>query len=149
MGSLGMGRVGMEGSGLSTVRAAIKMVLNKADGTKVNLNQAVDSVVAYVESKDLDMGDPRAVKMIDMAIVKVTDAVGIGVNGKLIIKYRENLEEPLQIGDTINLSDANAPLPVKMPDAPYIRIRLEDAAVKTLWKFAGLELWGTKTGDRF
>ena len=134
---------------MSLAKAAIRMELTRIDGIKVNLNQAVDSLSAFVETKDLDFGDSRTAKSIDVVLLRILNGSGLSVNGRLIIKYRENPDGPLLVGATIALSDVSAPLDVRMPDAPFIRFRIEDTTVSTIWQLAGMEVWGSAEGERF
>lgn len=148
-------------------------------GGSITGNQTSDTTLAYLESVDLDMGDPMTLKHIQrIHLWMLGPRPNVETNMRIILKARNNLDQPHVVLATIPLYDLvrrwrkfkNADLPPNQDvgsdytsvddfrDYPiklhlkgyrFFRIRLEDAGVTEFWRFFGLSIYGKSTGARF
>ncbi len=128
-------------------RGIVRAVITR--GTqKFNLGQAVETLTAWVETKPLDLNDPRTVKNLDMLLVNLYEAVDL-TNLVVEIYSLEELDGTPVLQDTISLADGVDALPIRAEDAPYWIFRFEDTGVTSLWKLGGFEVGGDVVGERF
>ena len=118
------------------------------DSVQVALNTALDSATCFIETKDLDLGAPDFAKVLQQVYSEIegrTGAPGL----KLIIKYRDSLQDPLQELAPISLSSQKPGVNVRPPQAKYYRFRFEDDSISIIWKLSRMELFGQLGGRRF
>ena len=148
-------------------------------GDTITGNQTSDTTLSYLESVDLDMGDPMMLKHIQRIHLWMSGPrPNVETNMRIIIKGRNNLDQPLKVLAAIPLYELvrrwrkykNADLPPNQDigadytsvkdfrDYPiklhlkgyrFFRIRLEDEGVTEFWRFFGLAIYGSKRGSRF
>lgn len=145
-----MVRVGTVRAGqlMANVSGLAQMVLTKTTGEVININAQVGTLVAFVETKDLHAGDPKAVKFLEAVLVEITKPDKLH-NMKVKIKHRERLDESLQDGDEFSLLNNHGPHPVRPPDDVYFRLRFEDLGVLDIWKLSAFELYGGIIAEDF
>lgn len=121
--------------------------------------QSQDTTRAFIETKDLDFGDPVIKKYLRRILLWMTalDKLNSTV---LIIKGRNFIDQPHEILATIPLQRIVTPQPIlketvpepismRLPRRNLIRIRIEDNAVETPWALYGMEFWGLFSKGRF
>ncbi len=123
------------------------MTLTNPDGVVVSLGRLLDTSVAFVETADLDMGNPQQKKSVLRVLARLSPSTGL--EGMTVqFRYRNSLDKPLVDTAKFVIGSAGA-VKVRVPMARFIRIKFEDSSVRTQWFLAGFELMGIFGGRRF
>ena len=113
-----------------------------------NLAAATDIVPLFLESTDLDIGDPQVRKGIESAIFDMTNQGGqSGLTLK--IGYRNNLADEIQWHPAVSVGVSGKPVFLRPPAARYIRIRLDDSLVLERYTIGRITLYGYSAGKRY
>jgi len=131
----------------STAIGRTTIILTRADGSQVNLAQALDTVDVFIESKDLDMGAPDVKKLLSAIRVEMADGQFSQLL-ELILKYRDHLNDAVSVEPSVSLSAGDQPVFLRPPSSRYFRIRLQDASPSGRWKIHGIEFFGRPDGRR-
>ena len=116
------------------------------DGLIFDLLASLDTAFAFIETRDLDLGEPALFKFIQRVFLEIRNREG-APGLFLIVKYRNTLIEPLQEMPEQSL-DTDEPITLRVPGAKYHRYRIEDRSVRVPWQLAMFELWGEMGGGR-
>ena len=129
---------------------SILTLVKGGTGVRTGLNQSIDTAMAFVETKDLDLGAYEFRKWIQKIITDIKSRT-LATNLKLIIKYRNNLDDALVSSSSIALNGADQVSNVsnKVQAARFYRLRFEDSGVSVLWELSKIELHGTLAGKLF
>lgn len=126
---------------------AAKFRIKTAAGLTYDLLTALDAAQAHIETRDLDLGDAATSKLVQRLFFEILNretAIGL----VCYVKFRDRLEDPLQVAGPFQLGATSGPITVRIPAAKYVRIRLEDTQVRVVWKLAAFEIWGEITSMR-
>ena len=120
--------------------------LKRSNGLDFDLIAALDTTTCFIETRDLDLGDPAAYKFVQRLFFEILnreEAPGLQV----IVKYRNTLNDAFQEMEP-QLLNTNLPIHLRVPGAKYHRYRIEDNSVRTDWRLAAFEIWGELGGSR-
>jgi len=131
---------------MSTVSGSVTM-LHTSGGVTRAVGAAADTETCWIESKDLDLGDPMAIKFLDEVRVEI-DRITSLTNVSMTLKFRDELDEDLTLADVLELINAPGPFPVHPQDAAYFRVRIDDTALSVLWKLSRIEFYGGPAGRK-
>lgn len=123
-------------------------VYDSAGNFLANLAAAVDLISCFVESKDLDFGDPQVAKHLDALVFQLTN-IAQQTGMRVVMKWRDNLADALGEGSPEDIDVTGNPTFIRPQGARYLRIRVEDVAVRERWKLVGLDIYGQFGGRDF
>jgi hypothetical protein len=126
---------------VATVRGSVAMYKTTAGGLRFDLSTAQDATSSFIESRDLDLGNPRVDKIVQRMFFEfIRREVSPAL--QFYIKYRNTLQDPLQIAGPFSLGTSTGSVVVRVPGAKYIRIRIEDPGIQEVWQLSALAIWG-------
>lgn len=125
---------------------AVRIQVTKASGVSFPLTTVLDVQEAYIESKDLDAGDPNVFKLLRAVIFQMSNS-GAFPNLKLILKTRNRLNEPFR-SVTLDASSTDDPIKTRVRNCKYFRIRLQDDGVTVRWHLTRIDVYGAVAGLR-
>jgi hypothetical protein len=125
---------------------AVRIVLNKLDGSTVDYTKAQDTITAWIETKDLHLGSTEFLKALAFIVFEITGKANLD-SLEVTLKYRDQLSETLQSEAAVPINESD-PLQIRPPDARYVRIRLSDSAISQIWKLTAMEFHGEVTSKR-
>lgn len=100
----------------------------------------------YVETKDLDLGDPTKDKFVDMILfdIEADDVVPLF---SVSIGYRDALNDPI-VWTTKEYLTLNNPRVHPRITAKFFKLRFEDESPTTQWRLSRMEFYGRLMGGR-
>jgi hypothetical protein len=125
---------------------AVRIVLNKLDGTTADYTKAQDTVTAWIETKDLHFGSTEFLKTLAFIVFEITGKADLD-SLEVTLKYRDQLSETLLSEAAVPINETD-PLQIRPPDSRYVRIRLSDSAISQIWKLTAMEFHGEVTSRR-
>lgn len=136
----------MEGA-VATAKGSVSMYKLTSGGLRFDLSAAQDATTAYIETRDLDLDNPRTDKIVQrlfFEFLRRENAPAL----EFYVKYRNTLQEPLQTVGPYLLGTTSGSIDVRVPGAKYIRIRIEDPGIQDIWQLASMEVWGELGASR-
>jgi hypothetical protein len=132
---------------MGTAYAAITFFYTPIGGTKTSLGAALGTVVAYIKTKALNVGDDKTVYNIDQITTHLKDAENL--RDMVLEVYGSDKEDgPFILLDTIDLS-LKDPGFTDPPGMRYYQLLYRDNAVSQRWKLHGFNVYGEPGGDEF
>lgn len=115
-------------------------------GVSIPLSQASDSIESFIETKDLDFGEPARHKQILGFILEIQ---GYADQAFLSLKvgWRNKLSQPLTWGPEILIAPAD-PIYYRPPASRYYRLHFRDTFVSQTWKINRIQILGRPAGGR-
>lgn len=139
--------------------AAVKLTITRGGEDITIGNIAKDTTQAFIETRELDFGDPVIKKFLRRMLLWLSaldrlENVQVIIYGRNFITEtrQELLRIPLRklVPATVNLKETQAqPIPFRLPKRNLYQIRFEDNGVEAQWALYGFELWGRPAKGRF
>lgn len=132
---------------MAIVRGRARIFLTRSSGIIFDLAEALDAGTCYVESKDLDFGDPRVKKMLRRIGLQFGPLDQL-TNVVITLKWRNRLDEALVSDTERSVSTNDKSIRVRTPAKRYFRIRITDNGIKERWKLTAMDFFGRATSRR-
>jgi hypothetical protein len=116
-------------------------------GIPINLVQSVDTALATITTKALDMGAVDWSKLIDQVVIHMTDRAD-QVNLLLNVYSSNDEDGPFDIDDSVSIAGSD-PIYIDPPARKYFKLEVHDPTVVDRWTLHGIEVWGTLGGREY
>lgn len=147
-GNSGYGGLGYGGrsevavpAGTGLHEGTIQLTMTTASGVVITLSASTDTNTLYLESKDLNLGEPDVAKLLRAVRLEMQFAAGSSLTLK--IYSRDNLDDPLVLVGTFNADTSDEIIHMRVPQRRYYRLRLEGTSSVSRWKLTAIELFGS------
>lgn len=119
----------------------VTTIINNADGTSYSTPLLIlGTDLLYIESKDLDLGDPTREKYLDWIIMDMeapAEVPGMSVQ----VGYRNALKDPIIWLDAEDVELPNPRINCRI-QAKFFRIKFSDNQPISQWQLSRIEFWG-------
>ncbi len=132
---------------MGTAAAVVTLILNKTDGTTVNLGTAVETGSAHLWTKAMDFGQDEFAKYLEHIIANIEDRQQ-NERARLEIWGADDEEGPYEQLDTIWLAEED-PGWTDPPGQRFYKFRFYDDRIATRWAIHGLTIFGEIGGEEW
>ena len=122
----------------------VQITITRTTGL-VEILGAVLGGSCFIESKMLDLENPRQLKFIDFFTLELEEAVF--EDARFTLKHRKEFNDTDVVEAFVQLKGLSYPKAIRPPDDNFWAVRLDDIFVVSSWKLGALELYGGPSGD--
>lgn len=125
---------------------ASHIVVTRPNGAEFDLGEAQDAATCWIETKDIDLGDPHVFKLL-RAFDLLMSTPGYFSNLQLIVRTRNDIRQPFRdwIIDADNVDET---LKKRIRNCKFFRLRLQDNGVQARWHLTQINIYGAVAGRR-
>lgn len=125
---------------------AVRITVTRASGLVDNYGVANDTLVGFIETKDLDGGSAFN-KVLQAIILHLTYYRELSFM-TLVIKGRQNRSDTLEELGRFRIRNEDPVYFIQdIPQMRYYRLRLEDSPITQQWRLSGMDIFG-KPGSK-
>jgi hypothetical protein len=126
----------------------VAVVIYTSGGVKYNIQQSLDTATCFFETRDLSLGEVDLKKYLQRLHLTFS-CMTTCINLKLYIKWRNTLNETLNVDGPYSLSSFEGFVPVAPPGANFFRLRFEDFGVTSHWHLSKIDMYGAVGGRSY